>query len=298
MKNFLILFAAMLFFPPALSIAQTMSVNEIIEKVNNAVTHLEQGQFTIHDRVTTFGTDKDTVRSERSSVCFFKKNSKDSLIGYQTASFREDSYQQIYSGIEFFTIYENTLEVIIGKDFPEKIKDKFNSTNSPLYIIEINKYIQDNDKRPTKEQLRLIGIERVLSEKCYKLVKVDSSNSERGIEEQYYVSTNSFLPIKTVIIMKQKIGNVEETTIYDYTITGIKNEPIDTNQFSREALSEYHIEKIYSPEAEAKRDALLPLGTKAPDWKLPLITGDTMALSDLRGKSSSWTFGSNPAPPV
>lgn len=285
MKAILGLFAAVLLMLPATSEGQTMQVSDILARMNQAVVKFEQGQFTFHDKITRFGTDKDTTRSEKSYLCFFKKNSEDTLLGYQVASFREDGYQELYNGEDLFVLYDKKLEVIRKKRYPTKISDQLDDFNGSLYMINTNKWLQYDKQKPVEQQLRLIGTETVLGEKCFKLLNVDlSKDLKRKIEVHHYISTESFLPIRTVYNMTVVVGKAEETEMIDYWVTEIHDKAIEAEQFSRNALSEYQIEKKYDPAEQGARDALLPLGSNAPDWKLPLITGDSMKLSDLKGK--------------
>jgi peroxiredoxin len=83
--------------------------------------------------------------------------------------------------------------------------------------------------------------------------------------------------------MKKRVGQAKEITIFDYSIRNLEAKSISSNQFSRERLSKYTVEKIYNPTEEAK-DELLPIGAVAPDWTLPLVSGNTLHLNDLRGK--------------
>ncbi|MPR32904.1 redoxin domain-containing protein [Salmonirosea aquatica] len=280
MRASLVLLATILLAFSTTSEAQDLSVSEILGKMNQAVEKFEQGQFTFHEKNTRFGTDRDTTRSEHTYLCFFKKNPEDSLVGYQLASFQDDGYQQIYDGKVLFALYNKKLEVIRKRDYPANIEESFNTSSGAIYIINTNKWIQyDNQK------LQITGTEIILGEKCFRLQNIEiSKDLKSNVESYYYVSTKSFLPIKSVTILKSVLGKAEETQMFDYSITNIKDKPIEAKQFSREALSEYQIEKIYDPAVQEARDALLPLGSQAPDWKLPLLTGGTMALSDLKGK--------------
>jgi thiol-disulfide isomerase/thioredoxin len=285
MRASLVLLAIVLFALPTTSEAQYLRVSEILRKMNQAVEKFEQGQFTFHEKNTRFGTNRDTTRSEHTYFCFFKKNPADSLVGYKLASFQDDGYQQIYDGRELFTLYDKKLEVIRKKDYPTNIEESFNTTTGAIFMINTNKWLQYDNQRSLNQQLKLVGTEIVSGEKCFKLINVDLSKDLKvGAKVYYYISTKNFLPIKSVIMLKSVVGKAAETQMFDYSITNINNKPIEDKQFSREALSEYQIEKKYDPAVQAARDALLPLGSQAPDWQLPLLTGGTMALSDLKGK--------------
>ena len=269
---------------PTTTKAQTVNVIDILNKVNQAVLTLGQGQFTFHDRLSKRVTDDDSSRSEHTTRCFFQKAPSDSVMGYQLASFREDNYQQIYDGTNLFTVFDQTLEVTGKQAYSGRIKEQFEGFTGPTYLINTNRILQHFNQPSAAQHIHLLALDDFLGEKCYKLVIDNSRDSLRASKVYYYVSTNSFLPLRTVSILTSIVGRTKETLTFDYSITSIKKEPLAANQFTREKLSDYRIEKNYNPTEEEAKNELLPVGSSAPNWKLPLITGNTMELADLKGK--------------
>lgn len=238
----------------------------------------------MHDKLTKLVTDDDSSLTEHTTLCFFKKNPDDSLMGYQLAAFREDGYQQIYNGSYLFTVYDRTLEVMSKQEHASKIKEQLTGFTGPVYLTNTNRLLQYFNQPSTAQNIHLLGFDYFAGEKCYKLTIDNSRDPKRTSKVYYYVSTNSSLPLRTVSILTSTAGETKETLIFDYSITGIKKKLLEVNQFSREKLSDYRIEKRYNSSEEDTKDELLPVGSPAPNWKLPLISGNTMELTDLKGK--------------
>ena len=264
--------------------AQDISMIDLLKKVDHAVSKLDEYQFTLHDKYSKFVTDDDSSHNKHTTVCYFKKNSSDTLMGYQLASFREDGYQQIYDGSYLFTVYDKTLEVTPRQEYASKIKEQLEGYNPPTYIITTNGDLQRFNQPSTVQYIRLVGLDYSLGEKCYKLHVHNSQDPKSTSDVFYYVSANSFLPLKTVTTITSFIKSIKTTLIFDYSITNIKQSISEANPFSREKLSDYRVEKNYDPSEEDARNELLPISSIAPDWKLPLIAGNTLNLKDLKGK--------------
>lgn len=283
-KALLSLLVTALLVLPATTEAQNTDVIDLLQKINQAVLKFDKGEFTFHDKSSKFVTDDDSSHREHTTVCFFKKNSTDTLVGYQLASFREDGYQQIYDGSHLFTVYDHTLEVTGRQSYASKIKEQFEGFIGPTYLINTNKILQYYNQPSAVQYVRLLDMGYFLGEKCYKLIMHDAQDPKRTSEVVYYISASSFLPLRTVSTFTSVIGTIKETSIYDYSITNVKEGIAEAAQFSRDKLSDYRIEKNYNPSEENAKNDLLPIGSIAPNWKLPLITGKTMELSDLKGK--------------
>lgn len=269
---------------PVTTEAQTTSVMDMLSKINQAVLKLEHSQFTFHDKVTKLVSDGDPSHTEHTTLCFLKKNPEDALMGYQFASFREDGYQQIYDGSQLFTVYDQTLQVTSKQNYSSNIKEQFEGFTGPTYLTNTNKFLQYFNQPSSAQHIRLLGLDYFLGEKCYRLANYNSPDSTRTSEVYYYVSAHSFLPLRTVTILTSVVGKTREKLIFDYSITDLKEAISKGNQFSREILSDYQLEKNYNPYKENAKHELLPVGSTAPNWKLPLITGNTLELSDLKGK--------------
>ncbi|WP_247231962.1 TlpA disulfide reductase family protein [Telluribacter sp. SYSU D00476] len=269
---------------PTTTRAQDISLTDVLNKVNQAVLQLDQCQFTFHNRIAKHVADDDSSYTEYTTKCFFKKTPGDSVMNYQVASFRKDGYhQQIYDGNNLFTVIGETLEVTGKQTYSGRIKEQLENSE-PTYLINTNRALQDFNLPSSAQYIRNLLLDHFLGEKCYKLTVDYPGDSLRTSKVSYYISAKSFLPIRTVITLTSIVGKVKETQIFDQSIRGMKSAPLEVNQFSREKLSNYRIEKNYDPSEEYAKDELLPIGSPAPNWKLPLISGDTLALADLRGK--------------
>ncbi|CCH02166.1 Thiol-disulfide oxidoreductase resA [Fibrella aestuarina BUZ 2] len=278
------LITAILFASSSVAQAQNRSVTHILSRLNQAVLTFNAGQFTFHDKASKLITDDNSSYKEHTSRCFFKRNTNDSLIGYQLSLFRADGYQQIYDGTHLFTVYSQILEVTPKRTYPRQIKQLLGGLTGPLYLINTNRILQYFNQPTTNQHLQFIGLTHFMDQECYQLKFVDSLNRNRRSEVDYYVSTHSYLPLRTVTRLTSLVGKVKETTIFDYSVTDVKANVAVANPFSRAMLTDYRIEKNYNLAEEQANDELLPIGSKAPTWRLPLIGGKTLSLEALKGK--------------
>lgn len=259
--------------------AQEPSVNEILKRVNENVTRIYSGEYKLHDKYILLNVGEDTtVSKETISNYYYKKDTRDSLLGYDFAIMSEN-YEKIYNGTSlFYKDYTGTLTITDAYKFPNEIKRKGQSNNS-FFMQSANSRLQNNLK--FKQPILLLGTEDVYGKKCYKIQL--GRDTDRSLV-QYYISSDSFLPIKSTVILTHINNKAKRIQIFNDWITDIKiNTIIPDKRFSKSALSKYNEEEQFAG-SKAKPARLLPIGSAAPDWELPTLNNKIIKLSDLTGK--------------
>ena len=178
--------------------AQEPSVYEILKRVNENVTRIYSGEYKLHDKYILLNVGEDTtVRKEITTNYYYKKDTRDSLLGYDFAIMNED-YEQIYNGTSLlFKDYTGTLTITDAYKFPDEIK-KIGQSNNSFFLQSANSRLQNNLK--FKQPILLLGTEDVDGKKCYKIQL--GRDIDRSLV-QYYISTDSFLPIKSTVVLTQ-----------------------------------------------------------------------------------------------
>lgn len=256
----------------------------LLNKIDSSVNSLNEGEFDFHDTHSKIAVGEDSTKGMHVYNCYFKKQPADSLVGYQLASFNNGQYQNIYDGVKLWTVANGTLETTDRATHPEKIS--LLKTN--YYVYPLFKYINDNLQRYNKDtmlkKIRICDTELYKGERCYKIQEQANGSEGSKVEAYYYVAVKSDIPIGEIISIEKNIGRAKEILTFDYWISDFKEVKLADNQFTKGILSGYNKEREYDPSFKENPDGLLPKGTAAPDWELPLVNGGKMKLSDLKGK--------------
>jgi thiol-disulfide isomerase/thioredoxin len=255
------------------------SISEILQKVNEAVNNVRSGEYQLHDTYVLLNVGEDTTtRKEKTSLHLFKKNIADTLIGYDIATFTADN-ERIYNGTFLCENAYKKLTVINVAKFPAQIL-RYNSDLSFLpFMGEANNMMQNY--KTHNNPVTLIGYDFVDGEKCFK-IQLGKTIDPSFI--QYYVSTTSYLPVKSTVVLTHTDNKAKRIQTFNDWITNIKVNPdISNERFSKTALSVYNKEEEFTGDAD-KPVKLLPLGSIAPDWELPVINNKSLRLGSLTGK--------------
>lgn len=267
--------------------SQQIDTKQLLDKINNAVNSISEAKFILHDNYNKISVGEDSTKRKSHSKCFFKKLPTDSLIGYLLASFRNDGYEQVYDGNALLSLtpWNKTLEITEKTMYPNKIKELRSNYFIFPFLKYLNAGLQFYNKDTMLNKIKVSGFELFNGEQCYKIQTGISPNTGKNKVESYiFVSTKSFLPIRNYIYFETIVGQAKEIQVFDYWISDFKPGAIDKKQFTKEVLSSYDRIAKYNPSSEDSKNQLLPIGTIAPDWKLPLLSGQKLKLSDLKGK--------------
>ncbi|QKZ12894.1 TlpA family protein disulfide reductase [Spirosoma sp. KUDC1026] len=264
--------------------AQSPTIQELLKKVDQAVTKFDQGQFTLQEKSTQISVGEDSTTQAHTYTFWFKRNRPDSLVGYKIASFRKDGYEQLYDGTDLLTRYEGELTVTPTASYPDRIRQETGGATFLPLFAQANIFLQSyGNSELALQNMTLLEPENYAGETCYRIAIKQPTGSGNEVTSHCFISATSFLPIRMRTTMKKKVGQAQEVAVFDYAMINIEAKSIPDEQFGRERLSTYTVEKVYNPTEEVI-DELLPIGTAAPDWTLPLVSGNTLRLQDLRGK--------------
>lgn len=268
--------------------AQHYDAKQLLDKIDKAVNSFRAGQYILHDNHFKIAVGEDSTKSSQSFNCFFQTLPSDTLAGYQLASFRDDGYERVYDGSNLMTRtpWDETLEIIENTRHPEEIKKLKEDYLIFPFFKYYNTILQFYNKDTMLNKIVVYGIETHKGQRCYKLQAGSfSDNGKFKSESYYYVSASSFLPIGHYVRFEATIGQAKEIQIFNYWISDLKSGVVTERQFSKTAISAYRKEKPFNSSDKASKSQLLPIGAKAPEWQLPLISGGgNLRLSDLKGK--------------
>ncbi|MEO6520859.1 MAG: TlpA disulfide reductase family protein [Mucilaginibacter sp.] len=255
------------------------NITGILEKINETVSNIHSGEYKLHDTYVLLNVGEDTtIRKENISYHLFERVSADTLIGYNIACLTPDN-EQIYNGTSLYENAYKKLTVVDAAKFPAQIKRYSSSMAFMPFMQEANNMMQNY--KTHNNPIALIGYEVVEGEKC---LKVQLGKTTDPSYVQYCISTVSYLPIKSTIILTHINNNAIRIQTFNDWVTDVKlNTEIGDDRFSKSALSAYNKEEHFTEEID-RPSKLLPLGSIAPDWQLPTLNNKSIKLSKLANK--------------
>lgn len=264
-----------------------LTTKELLDEIHAAAGQADQGNYVFNEIWYKQVKGEDSTGRQTSSTCYFKKVPSDSLIGFQLSAVRKDGYHKIYDGNSLFTVipWTKTLEVTEKATHVNEIrKIAGDYTLFPWFIYE-NKLLQFYNK---DSLLNKVVFTKTMfhGEEAYKIQTEHikkAPTSKNSVESYTFVSTKSFLPIGQFTKFITVTGDAKEEQVFDHWITDFKTETVPDSIFKKETLSGYNQEFSFNPERDREPEQLA-VGSLAPDWKLPLLSGGELSLHDLKGK--------------
>lgn len=257
---------------------------EILSKTISILSSFETVEYDVEIQKQDYRKNTtDTVEAK----CFFDFNSNDQLIGAKY-SFQSKHGEQVFNGSTEFTssIQESR---ILFSDNPTKrfVASAYYMHNS---IYSLRKLLSQiiNDPSISVSQRNDV----IIDNKSYYKFRFKSNKKfinyeteidelkDASFEQILIISKESYLPYRYQTIYPKKQGfqlstfnNIKGNVIREDSIWSYERFP---KEYIRQTYDEF------SASQEANR--LLKIGKKAPDWKLPMIEGDSIALSANTGK--------------
>lgn len=268
--------------------SQTIDLPTLFKKVDVATQQITSGQFKLNDSYTKVSVGEDSSQRFKSYDYYFKSNPLDTIIGYKISSLGSSGLQQLYNGSELLvlTSWDNRLEIAPVAKNPQKIKDLKQGTLTVPLIKSINSTFQQaaqyqNLGKWTLSQNKV----SYKGQSCYKISTPPYIGQNNRSFANYYVSVNGFIPVGQENIIENTIASAKEIQTFEIWISDFKpNTIIKDKQFNKESLSGYDREITIDEIVKLKNDELLKKGNISPDWELPLLSGGTLKLSDLKNK--------------
>ena len=269
------------------------SVETVIRKTREKCQSIQNGHY-VMDRKMKYMSGNDT--SYRRQTCDFRKMPDDTIFRKAFATFEEPkghpewNHHYLYTGTEEVSYDDSTGTIMSCAQWADEIISYRHNMNfySPLttqscYPVPTEKQEADSDYVFSLSETLLDG------KSCYLL---DIFVKKHGEPDRYFgivciryevniwIDKQNYLPIQYSVAF----DNIEgQDTMYQYEECKLVafDPKVDESKLSLESIPSNITLQDYVP-----YEAPEPLteGTPAPDWSLPTLTGDTVRLSDLRGK--------------
>jgi thiol-disulfide isomerase/thioredoxin len=221
------------------------------------------------------------------SICFLDYRSKDTLLGVKY-HFVSKSSEQVFNGTQSF-ICENKEERIIFNNKPTK--EMIGSSAHIMFsLYEIKKFLpvfmKDTSIKIARQTDTIINsednyrFEILLKDKFINYGSVLTEVKNAKYVYKLFISKKSFLPTQYNLLFPENKGFVGHS-------------------FSKNNLSASRADSIWSYERFPRNYLRLSdkeyfdgmrkgisdkIGKSAPEWTLPMIAGDSVKLSELKGK--------------
>src|SRR5690606_27085577 len=275
------------------SCKKELTTEQIVEKVQETIKNSKFGYYKQTEITKKVSVGEDSTKTESQRDFYYKKEPKDTLIGFKIASLEKDGFHQIYNTENLFglTTWNKTLTITEKNQYPEQVSRIKQSYNSfPFFFFVKNVF--DYAEKDKKIELINLGSVKINNQDCYKLtITTPKNNDQMSSEQIYYISKDTYLPIGSDISVSTKIGKATEIISFEIRISDINLEDeISDKIFTQEELSEYVKVINYTPELEQTANTLLAIGEKAPEWELSNSQGKKINLNDLKGKITIMDF--------
>lgn len=290
MKRIVIAFLLM-----ALAIAECgaqQTVENVIRRSRAKSALVRSGHYVMQQKFKYF-SEPDTFIS--TYTCDFKKMPADTLFGmrfFMRAEFKEYPnvhFRYLYTGNEYVA-YDDTTGTIYSCDkWSELIKrenrDLYKPITSPnRSVLPSDKSLADSNRTFTMSDVFLDG------KPCYKvniLVKPEDKPNDFGtiqlrFETNLWIDKQDYMLVQYSVAFDEKEGR---DTLHQYEECKLLSfSPVaDESKFALESIPSSVTLKNYVPRPYNAPEPLA-VGSRAPDWSLPSLDGDTVRLADLKGK--------------
>ena len=220
------------------------------------------------------------------AICFFDFSSADNLIGTKY-HFQSKYGEEVFDGKTEFTFNTEQRRILIA-DTPTKdhLSSSFWIQNSILSLRELlPKMINDPSITLVQQEDEIIN-----SQSYYKyIIRLKNRNIQSGLnvieqngttfEQVLIINKETYLPYSYRTIYPKNQG-YKMVTFRDINTRASRPDSIWTyGRYPQDILIQSY-EEFYSSQ---KSKTLTKIGDKAPTWKLPMIDGDSISLSNQLG---------------
>jgi thiol-disulfide isomerase/thioredoxin len=234
---------------------------------------------------------------EQLYLCHFSKLPDDDI--YSSAFHYQHFYKEggsgfeLYTGNEYVTYYlsDSTGTIMHKPEWSKEIKSY--AHNQTFYSVLTNKQshplLSNEDLANDKLYiLKYLGKDTLLGHPCY-IVQLNlvPEKGQKGDmimlkeEYRYWIHQEDFIPLQYTISFDLLYNNDTMYQFERYTLNKYELNIADIDYFvGLSSIPSYVKLTDYKP---YEKPPLLPEDTIAPNWKLPVLGGDSLSLSDLRG---------------
>lgn len=262
------------------------STDEILKKTISELNSIETIEYkSILDYIhNDFG-----IKEVDTAICYFDFTSGDSLIGARF-QFVYKNGEQVFNGIEEFSMSKNEKRVVYNDEpMRRQLFSPMAMLNSMYFMRKLlPEFLNDTSIVISKQNDTLInGVNNYRFNISIKNGFINGENAtitestEGNSNYILFISKKSYLPTQFIFVFHENIGHYK-TTFLNISLTSSRADSIwKYDRFPQEYL---RISKNELNERMRAR-ATINVGQIAPNWSLPLIAGDSVCLSDLKGSN-------------
>ena len=229
------------------------------------------------------------IKEIDTAICFFDFTSGDSLIEAKF-QFVYKNGEQVFNGKEEFSMSKNE-ERVVYNDEPmrRQLFSPMAMLNSMYFMRKLlPEFLNDTSIVISKQNDTLInGVNNYSFDISIKNGFINGENAtitespEGNATYNLFISKESYLPTQFVFVFHENKGHFKTTFLNINLNSSRANSIWKYDRFPQEYL---HISRKELNERMRAR-ATINVGQIAPNWSLPLIAGDSVRLSDLKGSS-------------
>jgi thiol-disulfide isomerase/thioredoxin len=278
------------------AISNAENGKEILEMSYATCRKIQSGHYEMTKQMK-FLTGKDTVIE--SFNCYFRKLENDSLYpkAFHNIRIHKGKYigETLFTGQDIVSAFlEDSTAVIAssGNYLSENIQnfDHHGFFYEPFINKTVYPFIDDSGHFEKGCTIIFLGEEKISTVSCY-YVKVsrntDMPEKQEGIkplknEYYYWIDKEKMIPLEYVYFCVIEMNNTTMDQYEKYTLDKYEiNGPVNDSIFKLNSIPSFYKIKTFEP---YKAPQLLPKGSFAPQWSLSSLKGETVNLSDFRGK--------------
>ncbi|MBR4301278.1 MAG: TlpA family protein disulfide reductase [Bacteroidales bacterium] len=288
MRNKLIIIAAIFAFATGANAQNADEAKNVLRLCREKCQSIKGGHYESEYR-TKYMDFKDT--STVRLICDYKKQPSDKVFKKLFANGIEregrTSYY-IYTGKEYILCYNNEAIIMTCDRWIDEIMEMRHSAKFYKVLTEPDASPMPNDEALANALITYSLTETTLDGKpCYTVdcVRTKFEPNMSGMQtiriyKQILIDRESYLPLQFTSVIDLKEGEDTLCQYEQYKLLSFDS-TINESRFTLDAIPAGATMMDYVPDDEVEP---LSKGKKAPKWTLPTLKGDTISLSDFRGK--------------
>lgn len=271
---------------------------DILDKINERVTLLNSGSYTLHSRYTKISIGEDSSTRDRVFNVKFKK-SGEAILGFKVLS-RGNGIERMYDSKRLYInmLKDSTLYFNNSDDARNPLLSWSSDYTIIPFQVYKNRQFQSMNTKTKIKDVSIVGVEMWHNMLCYKIQLGKSQGLGNSKAEVFsYVLVKDLLPVGQYIMFETIENNVKKIEIFDEYLDNIEFGSVNDAQFDVDNLSYYVRQKENIATVYDSKNTLLEIGSHAPEWTLPGLDGKNLSLPSFRGKVVVLDFWFKECPP-
>ncbi len=267
-----------------LLISCNKSNEKILEKTNSRLNSIESIEYQVISYILQKETGMDEIDT---AICYFDFTSPDSLLKAKY-HFLFNQGEDVYDGKKIFLVDKKNERIVYNNEPKiDQVKSSFFITNS-IYQLKklLPEFLKDTSIVISRENDALINGEENYSfnisiKDRYRYLKIGAILTEgKGgtINYNLYISKKSYLPTQFIYVFDN--DGFWKATFSNINLSALRSDSI----WEYERFPQNYLRMSGREFAESmKAKAFIKIGEIAPNWSLPLVSGSSIQLYDLKG---------------